>query len=159
MRHRGPATHLRATETCVKTWWHKWSYEIPLAIGDGLWEVCVVQFADFLSRLTLRQVLEFIVLAVLVTALVQTLPIDLALLVAGDVVTYLELTALVWLIAGRDNVLAAARFARELGAALVRTVSRRVPARWREPRIRSRPPAPGEVSDDDGAPVGVLCAA
>ena len=85
----------------MKNWWRKWTHEIPLVITDALWEVCVVQFADFLSRLTLRRIIEFIAIAILVTAFVQTLPIDLALLVAGDVVTYLELTALVWLLAGR----------------------------------------------------------
>ena len=31
----------------VKNWWRKWSYEIPLAFGDALWEVLVVQFAAF----------------------------------------------------------------------------------------------------------------
>jgi hypothetical protein len=62
----------------VKNWWHKWSYEIPLAFGDALWEVLVVQFADFLSRLTVRRVLEFVAIAILVMAFVQTAPIDLA---------------------------------------------------------------------------------
>ena len=44
----------------MKNWWRKWSYEIPLAFGDALWEVLVVQFADFLSRLTVRRVLELL---------------------------------------------------------------------------------------------------
>jgi len=26
----------------VKNWWRKWSYEIPLALGDALWEVLVI---------------------------------------------------------------------------------------------------------------------
>lgn len=145
----------------MKNWWRRWTHEIPLAVGDGLWEVCVVQFADFLSRLTLRRVVEFIAIAILVTAFVQTLPIDLALLVAGDVVTYLELTALVWLLAGRDNVLAAARYVRQFGPALVDAVARRVPARWREPRGRPRARLPSRAakSDDDGLLAGRLCAA
>ena len=52
-------------EGCVKNWWRKWSYEIPLAFGDALWEVLVVQFADFLGRLTLRRVVEFVAIAML----------------------------------------------------------------------------------------------
>jgi hypothetical protein len=145
----------------VKSWWRKWTHEVPLAISDGLWEVCVVQFADFLSRLTLRRVVEFIAIAILLMAMAQTLPLDLALLVAGDVVTYLELTALVWLLAGRDNALAAARFIGQLGPALVDVVARRLPARWREPRGRTRPRLPARTakSDDDGRWAGALCAA
>ena len=143
----------------MKNWWRKWTHEIPLVITDALWEVCVVQFADFLSRLTLRRIIEFIAIAILVTAFVQTLPIDLALLVAGDVVTYLELTALVWLLAGRDNVLAAARYVRQFGPALVDAVTRRLPARWRERRPRPRLPSRAAKSDDDGLLAGALCAA
>jgi hypothetical protein len=33
----------------VQNWWRKWWYEIPLAFGDALWAVLVVQFADFLA--------------------------------------------------------------------------------------------------------------
>jgi hypothetical protein len=145
----------------VKNWWRKWTHEVPLAFSDGLWEVCVVQFADFLSRLTLRRVVEFIAVAILVMAFVQTLPIDLALLVAGDVVTYLEVTALVWLLAGRDNLLAAARFIRQLGPALVRVVSPHLRARRREPRgrIRPAPSSRAEQADDDGLWAGALCPA
>src|SRR5207237_10020580 len=107
----------RQMEPRVKNWWRKWTHEVPLAISDGLWEVCVVQFADVLSRLTLRRVVEFVAIAILVIAFVQTLPVDLALLVAGDVVTYLELTALVWIVAGRHNVLAVGCYVRKFGQA------------------------------------------
>ena len=102
-----------------------------------------------------------IAIAIVVMAFAQTLPIDLALLVAGDVVTYLELTALVWLLAGRDNVLAAVRFIRQLGPALLRVVARGMSTRWREPRrrVRPRPSASTEKSDDDGLWAGALCAA
>jgi hypothetical protein len=31
----------------MKNWWRKWSYEIPLAFGDALWEVLVVQSRIF----------------------------------------------------------------------------------------------------------------
>ena len=34
----------------MKNWWRKWSYQIPLALGDALWEVLVVQFAAFLMK-------------------------------------------------------------------------------------------------------------
>jgi hypothetical protein len=50
-----------------------------LAAGDALWEVLVVQFADFLVRLTLRRVLEFFAFVILVLAFAQTFPIDPAI--------------------------------------------------------------------------------
>src|SRR5664280_2095768 len=89
--------------THVRDWWRKWSYEIPLAFGDALWEVLVVQFAAFLSRLTLRRVLEFVVIAMLAMAFAQTFPIDLAFLFAGDTLTYLEIVVIVRLAAGRQH--------------------------------------------------------
>jgi hypothetical protein len=75
-------------------WWHKWTVERPGAFGDWLWMVFVVQFADFLNRLTFRRVLEIIAITVLVLAFIQTLPIDLAVLFAGDTLMYLEIVTL-----------------------------------------------------------------
>ena len=42
----------------MKKWWRKWTYELPLAFSDALWNVCVVQFAAFLDQLTLRKTIE-----------------------------------------------------------------------------------------------------
>jgi hypothetical protein len=154
----------------VKNWWRKWSYEIPLAFGDALWEVLVVQFAAFLSRLTLRRVLEFVAIAVLAIAFAQTFPIDLAILFAGDTLMYLEIVVIIRLVAGREHLLHAMRLAAQLArfamrvsrAAVNQPVSRinrlrerRTPARSARPRIPDR-------SDDgrDFAPRwGVLAAA
>src|ERR1700688_627689 len=94
---------LKLRRTRVKDWWRKWSYEIPLAFGDALWAVLVVQFADFLSRLNIRRVLEFVAVAVLVMAFAQTAPIDLAFLFAGDTLMYLEFVMIVRLAAGREH--------------------------------------------------------
>src|ERR1700704_7159159 len=87
----------------MNNWWQKWSYEIPLAFGDALWEVLVVQFADFLSRLTVRRVLELIAIAILVMAFAQTAPIELAFLFAGDTLMYLEFVVMVRLMAGPQH--------------------------------------------------------
>jgi hypothetical protein len=99
----------RGGRRSMKNWWNKWSYEIPLAIGDALWDVLVVQFAAFLDRLTLRKVIEFVAIAMLVMAFAQTLPIDLALLFAGDTLMYLEFLIAIRLAAGRELVAAALR--------------------------------------------------
>ena len=154
----------------MKDWWRKWSYEIPLAFGDALWEVLVVQFAAFLSRLPLRRVLEFIAIAMLAMAFAQTFPIDLAILFAGDTLMYLEILVVIRLAAGWEHLahalrLAAglARFAmRVLRTAVHRPVlritrlrERRTPARSARRRIPDR--------SDDGwgsaAPWRVLAAA
>jgi hypothetical protein len=98
----------------VKNLWRKWSYDIPLAIGDALWEVLVVQFAALLDRLTVRRVIEFVVIAALVMAFAQTLPIDLAILFAGDTLMYLEFVVAIRLAAGRLHVTAMLRLALRL---------------------------------------------
>jgi hypothetical protein len=107
----------------VNNWWRKRSYEIPLAFGDALWDVLVVQFADFLSRLTVRRVLEFVAIAILVMAFAQTAPIDLAFLLAGDTLMYLEFVVMIRLIAGREHFQAILRLAVRL-ALLAMRISR-----------------------------------
>jgi hypothetical protein len=148
----------------VKNWWRKWSYEIPLAFGDALWEVLVVQFADFLSRLTIRRVLEFFVIAMLAMAFAQTFPIDLAILFAGDTLMYLEIVVIVRLAAGREQIREvlrlAARLARlTLGVARVAigySISRI--SRLRERRNAARPAKPRKIPDqsDDARGFGAM---
>ena len=138
----------------MKNWWRKWSYEMPLAFGDALWEVLVVQFADFLSRLTVRRVLEFIAIAILVMAFVQTVPIELAFLFAGDTLTYLELAVIIRLAAGKEHLwhamqLAArlARFAMRVFRAAIHYPVLRI-NRWREQRSAAQAARPRRISDD-----------
>jgi hypothetical protein len=142
----------------MKKLWQKWSYEIPLAIGDALWDVLVVQFADFLDRLTVRKVIEFVAIALLVMAFIQTLPFDLAILFAGDILTYLEFVVALRLAAGVMHVRAmwnqVTRFARLMLRALNAAV--RLPAlmlgRLRERRTvaATKPRRPSDSADDDG---------
>ncbi len=146
----------------MKNWWRKWSYEIPLTIGDALWEVLVVQFAAFLDRLTIRKVIEFVVIAMLVMAFAQTLPIDLAILFAGDTLMYLEFVVAIRLAAGKMHILDMLRFAlrlarlamRALNAAVRQPVTRL--SRFRE-RRKMRPAKPRRTTDssEDGRSYGV----
>jgi len=149
----------------VKNWWRKWSYEIPLATGDALWEVLVVQFADFLSRLTIRRVLEFFVIAMLAMAFAQTFPIDLAILFAGDTLMYLEIVVIVRLAAGREHVHAMLRIAVRLAqfALKVLRAAASLPVsrinRLRERRSSARLTKPRNISDrsdDDGRGFGAV---
>jgi hypothetical protein len=141
----------------VKNWWRKWSYEIPLAFGDALWEVLVVQFAAFLSRLTLRRVLEFIAIALLAMAFAQTFPIDLAILFAGDTLMYLEILVAIRLAAGWGYLGHALRLAARLSGFAVRALRAAVDrplsriTRMRERRTPARP-ARRRIPDpsDDG---------
>ena len=52
----------------MKQWWQRWTYEVPLAIGDALWDVLVVQLAALLDRLTVRKVIAFIPVVILIGA-------------------------------------------------------------------------------------------
>jgi hypothetical protein len=140
-------------------WWNKWTYEVPLAIGDVLWDALVVRFAAFLDRLTIRKVIEFVAIAVLVMAFVQTLPIDLAILFAGDTLMYLELLIAIRLAAGRELVVAvlrltvrmaqAAMHLLKIGAIQATARIRRLRER-RDPARVARPRRMGDDPDDDG---------
>jgi hypothetical protein len=148
----------------VKNWWRKWSYEIPLTIGDALWEVLVVRFADFLNRLTVRRVVEFFIIAMFAMAFAQTLPIDLAILFAGDALMYLEFIVMIRLVAGREHFWAMLRLAARLARFALR-VSRiaidysisRI-NRFRERRNAARPAKPRKIADrsDDAPGFGVV---
>jgi hypothetical protein len=126
-----------------------------------LWQVLVMQFAAFLDRLTIRKVVEFVAIAILVMAFIQTLPFDLAVLFAGDILTYLEFVVALRLAAGVMHVRAiwnqVTRFARLMLRALGTAV--RLPslmlARLRERRTASpsKPRRMSDASDDDAAAI------
>jgi hypothetical protein len=154
----------------VRNWWRKWSYEIPLAFGDALWEILVVRFAAFLDRLTIRKVIEFVLIAMLAMAFAQTLPIDLAFLFAGDTLMYLEFLVALRLAAGRIHFLEILRLAlrlarlalRALNTAITTPVSRLNQLRERRHARPARPRRSSDSSDDDrgyAMPWGALAAA
>jgi hypothetical protein len=142
----------------MKKLWQKWSYEIPLATGDALWEVLVVQFAAFLDRLTIRKVVEFVAIAILVMAFIQTLPFDLAILFAGDILTYLEFMVALRLAAGVMHVRAMWNQVTRFARLVLRTTNAavRLPGlalrtlRERRTVSQSKPRRMADSSDDDG---------
>ena len=144
----------------MKNWWRKWSYEIPLAFSDLLWEICVVQFAAFLDRVTLRKVIEFVAIFVLALAFAQTFPIDIAFLFAGDTLMYLEFLVAVRLAAGKMHLQEFLRFTLQfarLALGGLRTAIRHSTirlAKRRERKIEARstkPQGTSENSDDEPA--------
>ncbi len=142
----------------MRNWWRRWGYELPLVLGDALWEVLVVQFADFLSKLTIRRVLKFIAIAILVMAFAQTAPIDLAFLFAGDTLMYLEFVVILRLAAGREHILQMWRIASRLlrfallvsRAAIRQPVSRINRLRERSTLARAVKPRRAPDRSDDG---------
>ncbi len=147
----------------MKNWWRKWSHEIPLAFSDALWEVCVVQFAAFLDRLTLRKVIEFVAIFVLALAFAQTFPIDIAFLFAGDTLMYLEFLVAIRLAAGRMHLQEFLRFALRLAQLALRGLRAAVRqsalhlARRRERRISTpstRPRRTSQSADEEPAFAG-----
>jgi hypothetical protein len=105
----------------MKCWWRKWTYERPLAFSDALWDICVVQFAAFLDRLTLRKAIEYVLILILAIAFAQSLPIELAYLFAGDTLMYLEFLIALRLAAGKLYLREIFRFAVRLAQMAVRT--------------------------------------
>jgi len=95
----------------------------------------------------LYPVLRWLALAALILLFAQALPFDpLAILFAGDLLTYFEIAAAVWLAAQVTRVRWAAVYAR---FAVQRTIRRaRARARRTARRIARRLPPPG----DDGRP-------
>jgi len=82
----------------VKHWWRKWSYEVPLFISDALWDVLVVQFAAWLDRLTLRRIIAFIPVVILVLAYAHSIPIPPELMLVGDVLAYIDIFSVILLL-------------------------------------------------------------
>jgi hypothetical protein len=105
------------------------------------------------SRSTLWRVLLAAAFFVALIAFAQTLPADLALIAAGDVLSYFEIAALAW-VASAAGVLRAGP--RAVGQALLAAARRLVAAR-RERRTamrRRRPKRTPPPANDDDLPGG-----
>jgi hypothetical protein len=82
----------------MKQLWKKWTVDKPAAFGDWLWEVFVVQLADRLDRLTLREVIAFIPILILIFAYLHRIPIPPELMLVGDLLAYIDVFAMVFLL-------------------------------------------------------------
>jgi hypothetical protein len=78
--------------------WHRWTVDRPAAFGDWLWDVLVVQFAAWLDRLTLRKIIAFIPVVILVLAYMHRIPIPPELLLVGDLLAYIDVFAMIFLL-------------------------------------------------------------
>ncbi|QPF94006.1 hypothetical protein [Bradyrhizobium commune] len=142
----------------MKQWWRRWTYEVPLAIGDALWEVLVVQFAALLDRLTVRKVIALIPVVILVLAYYHSIPIPPELMLVGDFLAYIDIFSVVILLGVLSRVTTilfvvkhvAARIAAGAGNAAAHL--QRLGVRHRRERgAATRPRRKPDRSEDDRA--------
>ena len=142
----------------MKQWWQRWTHEVPLAIGDALWEVLVVQLAALLDRLTVRKVIAFIPVVILIGAYYHSIPIPPELMLIGDFLAYIDIFSVLFLVGVLSRISTilfvvkqtAARIAMLAGSAVA--LMQRLDLRHR--RQRSAPTRPRQMpdrSDDDRA--------
>src|SRR5580704_123748 len=81
-----------------KRFWRKWTVDRPAALGDWLWEIWVVELAALLSRLTLRQVIAFIPVVILIVAYAHSIPLPPELMLVGDLLAYIDVFSMILLL-------------------------------------------------------------
>ncbi|MGY0572972.1 hypothetical protein ACTGJ9_019315 [Bradyrhizobium sp. RDM12] len=146
----------------MKQWWRRWTHEVPLAIGDALWEVLVVQLAVLLDRLTVRKVIAFIPVIILIAAYYHSIPIPPELMLIGDFLAYIDIFSVLLLLGvlGRITTIlfvvkqAAARIALLTGGVV--TQLQRLDVRHRRQRGGpTRPRRKPDQPEDDRAHGGM----
>ncbi len=85
-------------EPMWKELWNKWTIDKPAALGDWLWDVFVVQLAALLERLTLRQIIAFIPVVILILAYAHRIPIPPELMLVGDLLAYIDIFSVLFLL-------------------------------------------------------------
>ena len=142
----------------MKRWWRRWTYEVPLAISDALWEVLVVQLAALLDRLTVRKVIAFIPVVIIVLAYYHRIPIPPELMLVGDFLAYIDIFSVLILMGVLSRIStilfvvkqATARMAACAGSVTARI--QRLDIRHRRQRSTSmQPRRRPDRSDDDRA--------
>ena len=106
-----------------KQLWKKWTLDKPAAFGDLLWEVLVVQLAALLDRLTLRQVIAFIPIPILFLAYAHNIPIPPELMLVGDLLAYIDVFSVIFLLGIISRVENIAFVLKQAGARAVRLAS------------------------------------
>lgn len=145
----------------MKQWWRRWTYQVPLAIGDALWEVLVVQFAALLDRLTVRKVIAFIPVVIIVMAYCHRIPIPPELMLVGDFLAYIDIFSVLLLVGVLSRVTtilfvvkqAMARIALLFGSVV--THLQRLDVRHRRQRGAPTRPRRRPAPSDDDLPNGV----
>ena len=146
----------------MKQWWRRWTYEVPLAIGDTLWEVLVVQLAALLDRLTVRKVIAFIPVVILIGAYYHSIPIPPELMLLGDFLAYIDIFSVLFLLGVLSRAATILFIIKQVAGRLERlagslmTEARRLDFRHRrEHGSKGRKRLTGRPGNDDDEPVAI----
>jgi hypothetical protein len=137
-----------------KTFWRKWTIDKPAAFGDLLWDVLVVQLAALLDRVTLRDIIAFIPVVILVWAYAHHIPLPPELMLVGDLLAYIDIFSVVFLLGVLSRIATVVFIVRQARARLTGLTSsllQRVQdlRHRREARTRNRKRLLGPPKDDD----------
>ena len=142
-----------------KQLWKKWTVDKPAAFGDLLWEIFVVQFAAWLDQLTLRQIIAFIPVVILVLAYCHRIPIPPELMLVGDVLAYIDIFSVILLLSILGRIIPFWLFAKQavehavkLAGRVLVSVQRFDFLRQREGNVRGRKRLTGRPKPDDEHP-------
>jgi hypothetical protein len=142
-----------------KALWKKWTIDKPAILGDWLWDVLVVQFAAFLDRLTLRRIIAFIPIVILILAYDHKIPLPPELMLLGDFLAYIDIFSVLFLLGLLSRVATILFIIKQVTARVERlasslmTEARRLDLRHRRERgSKGRKRLTGRPMSDDDEP-------
>jgi hypothetical protein len=139
-----------------KRLWRKWTIDKPAAFGDWLYQILVVELAALLDRLTLRRLIAFIPVVILVIAYAHSIPIPPELMLVGDVLAYLDIFSILLLLSVIGRVTAILYVIRQMAdrvlgfTSLARQRFRRPGLAGRTRVTRTRKASSVQPKDEDG---------
>jgi hypothetical protein len=123
-----------------------------------LWDVLVVQFAALLDRVTVRDVIAFIPVVILVWAYAHHIPLPPELMLVGDLLAYIDIFSVFFLLGVLSRIATIVFMVRQARARAIGLASRlltRMDLRHRrEARTRNRKRLTGPVKNDDDERAG-----
>ena len=139
-----------------KAFWQKWTIDKPAAFGDWLWDILVVQLAALLDRVTVRDIIAFIPVVILVWAYAHHIPLPPELMLVGDLLAYIDIFSALFLLGVLSRIATIVFIVKQASARVTGLASgllKRV--QWldlrhrREARTRNRKRLTGSARDDD----------
>jgi hypothetical protein len=142
-----------------KALWKRWTLDKPALLGDWLWDVFVVQLAALLDRLTLRRIIAFIPVAILVLAYYHSIPLPPELMLVGDLLAYIDIFSVLFLLGILSRVATVLFIIKQVTARVERlahsllTEARRLDFRHRRaPGSKARKQLTGRRGNEDDEP-------
>lgn len=117
--------------------WKTWTIDKPAALGDWLWQILVVELAALLDRLTLRKLIALIPVAIVIGAYWHRIPLPPELMLVGDVLAYIDIFSMIFLIGFSTRVATVVAVVRQ-AIDFVRGAMRHVPMALHRFGVRHR---------------------